>query len=176
MPDLPSPPPPPDREPPEGPPPAGTHGQPTNDSPGSSAAQPEARSGNGMAVAGFVLSLCSLVLFWFVGLNFVLLILAAVFSALGLRRSRTQQRPRRGLAVAGLAIAAAAAAASIAFTAWIVTNYDEDTPETTLEDTTSEPEEATAETPASSGDTASPGSHLQLRRGVAATWMRRGRG
>ena len=55
-----------------------------------------------MAVAGFVLSLVSLIPIPI--LNIVFWVLAVTFSSIGLSRSNTQGRPHRGLAVAGLSI------------------------------------------------------------------------
>ncbi|MYA41148.1 MAG: DUF4190 domain-containing protein [Gemmatimonadetes bacterium] len=61
--------------------------------------------GNGLAVAGFVCALCSVVLFWVPGLNFILWVLGIVFSGIGLSRANNQGRSGRGLAIAGLVIA-----------------------------------------------------------------------
>ena len=58
-----------------------------------------------MAIAGFVLSLVSIVLFWIPFVNFLLLVLAIVFSAVGLSKANKENRPHRGLAIAGLCIA-----------------------------------------------------------------------
>lgn len=66
---------------------------------------PAATSGNGMAVAGFVLALCSVVLFWAPVVNFVMWVLGIVFSSVGLKRSNNFGLPHRGLAIAGLIIA-----------------------------------------------------------------------
>ena len=62
-------------------------------------------AGNGMAVAGFVLSLCSVVFFWAPVLNFIMWVLGIVFSGIGLSRSNKMGLPHRGLAIAGLVIA-----------------------------------------------------------------------
>ncbi|MCE2532066.1 MAG: DUF4190 domain-containing protein [Acidimicrobiia bacterium] len=59
-------------------------------------------AGNGMAVAGFVLSLVMWIPIPF--LNLVLWILAVTFSSIGLRRANKQGLPHRGLAIAGLCI------------------------------------------------------------------------
>lgn len=58
----------------------------------------ERPASNGMAIAGFVLALCSLVFCWVPVLNWILLILALIFSIVGV------MRPPRGLAIAGLII------------------------------------------------------------------------
>jgi len=63
------------------------------------------QKGNGMAVAGFVLALCSVVLFWFPGVNFIAWVLGIVFSGLGLSKANKEGMPYRGLAIAGLVIA-----------------------------------------------------------------------
>lgn len=60
---------------------------------------------NGMAVAGFILALCSVVLFWTPVVNFVLWILGIVFSAQGMKRAKELGAPNGGLAKAGLIIA-----------------------------------------------------------------------
>lgn len=62
-------------------------------------------AGNGMAVAGFVLSLVMWIPIPF--LNIVLWILAVTFSSIGLRRANRQGLPHRGLAIAGLCISTA---------------------------------------------------------------------
>ncbi len=64
-----------------------------------------AQQGNGLAIAGFVCALVSVVLFWAPGINFVLWALGIVFSAIGLSRANKRQAPHRGLAIAGLLIA-----------------------------------------------------------------------
>ena len=58
-----------------------------------------------MAIAGFVLSLVSIVLFWIPFVNLILWVLAIVFSAVGLSKANKENRPHRGLAIAGLCIA-----------------------------------------------------------------------
>ncbi len=64
-------------------------------------------AGNGLAVAGFILALCCIVLFWVPGVNFILWVLGVTFSAIGLSRSNKLGLPHRGLAIAGLIIALA---------------------------------------------------------------------
>ncbi len=61
--------------------------------------------GNGLAIAGFVCSLVSIVIFWLPGVNFITWVLGIVFSSVGLNRSNKQNLPHRGLAIAGLVIA-----------------------------------------------------------------------
>lgn len=72
--------------------------------------------GNGMAVAGFVLSILALILCWLSLIDLIFVLPAIVFSAIGLRRANRQNRPRRGLAIAGLSISLVAAAIMIVFT------------------------------------------------------------
>ena len=69
--------------------------------------------GNGMAVAGFVLALVSLIPIPF--FNIICSILAVTFSSIGLSRANTQGRPRRGLAIAGLCISLGALVLIILF-------------------------------------------------------------
>ena len=78
--------------------------------------------GNGMAVAGFVLSLAAFIPIPF--LNFICWILAVVFSSIGLRRANKQGRPRRGLAIAGLCLCLVALVVTILFTIWFFQNAD----------------------------------------------------
>ena len=56
------------------------------------------RRGNGMGVAGFVLSLMAMLLFWVPGLSWILWLLGLLFSIIGVCR------PNRGLSIAGLVI------------------------------------------------------------------------
>lgn len=62
---------------------------------------------NGLAVAGFVLSLVSLFLSWTILVAGICWVLAVVFSAVGLHAANTKGKPHRGLAIAGLAISIA---------------------------------------------------------------------
>ena len=61
--------------------------------------------GNGLAVAGFVLSLVMWIPIPF--LNVVLWVLAVTFSSIGLSRANKRGLPHRGLAIAGLCISTA---------------------------------------------------------------------
>lgn len=61
-----------------------------------------AGGGNGLAVAGLVLGITSIVFFWLGVFALAQVVLAVVFSGTGLRRS-WEGAGRRGLAVAGLA-------------------------------------------------------------------------
>lgn len=66
------------------------------------------RSTNGIAVAGFVLALCAVALFWLPVVAQIVWILGLIFSAIGLAKARkTARRPRHGLAVAGLVVSLA---------------------------------------------------------------------
>lgn len=72
--------------------------------------------GNGMAVAGFVLSILALILCWLSLIDLIFVLPAIVFSAIGLRRANRQNRPHRGLAIAGLSISLVAAVIMIVLT------------------------------------------------------------
>ena len=63
--------------------------------------------GNGMAVAGFVMTLVALVLFWIPGLNVICWILGVVFSAVGWHRASKHNLPHKGLAIAGVCVSVA---------------------------------------------------------------------
>lgn len=75
-----------------------------------------APAGNGMAVAGFVLSILALILCWLSLIDLVFILPAIVFSAIGLRRANKQARPHRGLAIAGLSISLVATVIMIVLT------------------------------------------------------------
>ena len=75
--------------------------------------------GNGMAIAGFVLSLCAVALFWVPFPNFIAWILGVTFSAIGLKRAN-RGAPHRGLAIAGLVISLGAAVLIVLFIVGIV--------------------------------------------------------
>ena len=67
-----------------------------------------ASSTNGLAIAGFVLALCAVVLFWLPVVAQIVWVLGLIFSAVGLAKARkTAGRPRFGLAVAGLVVSLA---------------------------------------------------------------------
>lgn len=76
---------------------------------------------NGLAVAGFVLSLVSLFLSWTILVAGICWVLAVVFSAVGLHAANTKGKPHRGLAIAGLAISIAPLAIIIALLATATT-------------------------------------------------------
>jgi hypothetical protein len=73
-----------------------------------------AKPGNGKAVAGFVLGICSLVLFFANFLDIPVVVLGLIFSILGLRATR-QGKGQRGLALAGLVLSSVAAVVVIVF-------------------------------------------------------------
>ena len=75
---------------------------------GGQGAGPAAPAGNGLAVAGFVLSILGLILCWLSLIDLIFVLPAIVFSALGLQRANKKGRPHRGLAIAGLSISAVA--------------------------------------------------------------------
>lgn len=76
------------------------------------------RPGNGKAVAGFVLGIVAVVLFFFTLFDLVPIVLAFVFSIQGLRASR-RGNGQRGLAVAGLVLASLAAVIVVAFITFV---------------------------------------------------------
>ena len=63
--------------------------------------QQQQQQGNGMAVAGMVLGIIALVLFWVPFLNWVLALLGIIFGALGISRGNKVGRGK-GFAIAGL--------------------------------------------------------------------------
>lgn len=69
------------------------------------------------AVAGFLLALCANTLFWFPGLNLVLLVMAIVFSAAGLHNAKKEWRPTAVFAICGLTVSLGAIVLNIL---WIV--------------------------------------------------------
>ena len=77
-------------------------------------------AGNGIAVAGFVMSLVALCLSWLPFVNFVCWVLAVVFSAVGLSKALNHSCPHKGLAIAGLVISLAPLAIMIAILAAIL--------------------------------------------------------
>lgn len=76
--------------------------------------------GNGLAIAGFVVSIIALVLSFLSLFDLVFIVPAIVFSAVGLRRANSQGRPHRGLAIAGLTISLVALVLMIVLTALYV--------------------------------------------------------
>ena len=59
---------------------------------------------NGLAVAGFILSLCAVVVLSLPTLGIPIWSLGVVFSGIGYSRAKAPGSPGRGLAIAGLAI------------------------------------------------------------------------
>ena len=53
---------------------------------------------NGLGLAGFILAICAIILFWAPFLNFILWLLGLIFSAIGVFKQP------KGFAIAGLAI------------------------------------------------------------------------
>ena len=105
----------------------GSH--PPQQAPAGHGAGSAAPPGNGMAVAGFVLSILALILCWLSLIDLVFILPAIVFSAIGLRRANRQARPHRGLAIAGLSISLVAAVIMIVLTIIYVRNADDITDE-----------------------------------------------
>jgi hypothetical protein len=66
------------------------------------------QEGNGMAVAGMVLGIISLVFCWFPFLNWILALLGIIFGALGIGKGNRVGKGK-GMAIAGLACGVVAA-------------------------------------------------------------------
>jgi hypothetical protein len=62
---------------------------------------PAAQDGNGLAVAGLVCGIISVVLFWVPFLGWVLAALGIIFGAIGLAKAN-KGAPNKGMAIAGL--------------------------------------------------------------------------
>ena len=77
-------------------------------------AAPQVPRTNGLAVAGFVLALCAVVIFWLPVVAQIVWVLGLIFSAIGLSRAR-KGYPRRGLAIAGLVVSLAGAVLAVLF-------------------------------------------------------------
>lgn len=99
-----------------GPPEGDSGSHPPPQAPAGQGGGPAAPPGNGLAVAGFVLSILALILCWLSLIDLIFVIPAIVFSAIGLGRANKQGRPHRGLAIAGLSISLVAAVIMIVLT------------------------------------------------------------
>ena len=80
---------------------------------------PVAKPGNGRAVAGLILGICSVVFFFLTFLDLPVVILGVIFSRLGLKASRTGQG-QRGVALAGLILSIIGAVVVAAFTVFLL--------------------------------------------------------
>lgn len=87
--------------------------------PGGPGYPPPGSGSNGRAVAGLVLGILSLLLFWTSILDAVLVVLAIIFGSIGLSESKWKH-VGRGQALAGLICAAVGAVLAIGFTVWAV--------------------------------------------------------
>jgi hypothetical protein len=76
------------------------------------AAAPQ-QEGNGLAVAGMVLGILALVLFWFPFVNFILALLSIIFGAIGMSKGKRVGKGR-GMGIAGLICGVISLALSIA--------------------------------------------------------------
>lgn len=74
--------------------------------------------GNGLAIAGFVCGVLSLL-----GGGFILGVPAIVLSAIGLRKANREGRPHRGLAIAGLVCGIISVALTILVVALLITAF-----------------------------------------------------
>ena len=77
------------------------------------------QAGNGKAVAGFVLGVSSILLFFTTFLDVVVIVLGFVFSILGLQAARLG-RKHRGLAIAGIVLSGVAAVIVLVFATWLL--------------------------------------------------------
>ena len=77
------------------------------------------KAGNGRAVAGLILGICSVVFCFLTFLDLPLVILGVIFSGLGLRASK-EGKGQRGLAVAGLTLSILGAVLVVAFTVFLL--------------------------------------------------------
>ena len=78
-----------------------------------------AKAGNGRAVAGLILGICSVILSFLTFLDLPVVILGVIFSGLGLRATK-EGKGQRGLAVAGLALSILGAVLVVAFTVFLL--------------------------------------------------------
>jgi len=76
--------------------------------------------GNGMAVAGLVLGILALVLFFITWPAWILAILGIIFGALGISKANKIGGKGKGMAIAGLVCAVLGLIISIIWTLWIV--------------------------------------------------------
>jgi hypothetical protein len=85
---------------------------------------PPQPQGNGMAIAGMVLGILALVLFWIPFLNWLLALLGIVFAALGLARAGKVQGTGKVMAITGLVCGVLGAAIGAVFWVWVVREVD----------------------------------------------------
>ncbi len=76
--------------------------------------------GNGMAVAGLVLGILALVLFFITWPSWILAILGIIFGALGISKANKIGGKGKGMAIAGLVCAVLGLLISIVWTMWII--------------------------------------------------------
>ncbi|HEU0031944.1 MAG TPA: DUF4190 domain-containing protein [Kofleriaceae bacterium] len=78
---------------------------------------PQQQGGNGLAIAGMVLGIIGLVLFWVPFLSWVLALLAIVFGAIGMNKAKRVMRGK-GMAMTGLILGIITMIAGVAFFVW----------------------------------------------------------
>ena len=84
--------------------PPGAYGAaPTYGPPGGSYGYPIGQQfSNGIGTAAMVLGIIAVVLFWFIGVSWILALLAVTFGGVGLSKANKQEANNRGMAIAGL--------------------------------------------------------------------------
>jgi hypothetical protein len=100
-------------QPPPPPPPPGTYGAPV------------AGQQNGLAIAGMVVGISSLVLFFLAWIATIIAIVGLVLSLVGLNKSKQLGGLGRGMAVAGVVTSSIGIVASIVITIYAVQRYEE---------------------------------------------------
>lgn len=89
--------------------------------PGGAPQQPQ---GNGMAVAGLVLGIISIVLFFLSWIDAIIGILAIIFGAIGMSKANKIGGKGKGMAMAGLICGVIGVIISIAITVWALKQFN----------------------------------------------------
>lgn len=87
--------------------------------PATPAAGQAGQAGNGRAVAGLILGICSVVFCFLTFLDLPVVILGVIFSSLGVKATK-EGKGQRGLAVAGLALSILGAVLVVSFTVFLL--------------------------------------------------------
>jgi hypothetical protein len=78
------------------------------------------QQGNGMAVAGLVLGVVAIALFWIPVLNWILALLGIVFGAVGMGKAKKIGGRGKGMALGGLICGVVGALLGVLFVVWVV--------------------------------------------------------